>query len=52
MSTAAQAVVFAQAGKLDFRAVTLREPADDEVVVDISYSSMAGCRRYRTCATP
>jgi 3-hydroxyethyl bacteriochlorophyllide a dehydrogenase len=46
MSTAAQAVVFAQAGKLDFRAVTLREPADDEVVVDISYSSIsAGTER-------
>lgn len=44
--SAAQAVVFADAGKLDFRAVQLREPASDEVVVDTRYSSIsAGTER-------
>jgi 3-hydroxyethyl bacteriochlorophyllide a dehydrogenase len=42
----AQAVVFAEAGRLDFRPVTLREPAADEVVVDTHYSSIsAGTER-------
>lgn len=46
MSGGAQAVVFADAGQLDFRSVTLREPAADEVVVDIRYSSIsAGTER-------
>ena len=46
MSAAVQAVVFAQAGQLDFRPVTLRAPAADEVVVDIRYSSIsAGTER-------
>ncbi len=46
MSSGVQAVVFADAGQLDFRAVTLREPAADEVVVDIRFSSIsAGTER-------
>jgi 3-hydroxyethyl bacteriochlorophyllide a dehydrogenase len=46
MSSAAQAVVFAEAGRLDFRDVTLREPAADEVVVDTRFSSIsAGTER-------
>jgi 3-hydroxyethyl bacteriochlorophyllide a dehydrogenase len=46
VSGGVQAVVFAQAGRLDFRPVTLREPAADEVVVDIRYSSIsAGTER-------
>ncbi|GAC1537293.1 MAG: zinc-binding dehydrogenase [Candidatus Velthaea sp.] len=40
------AVVFAEAGKLDFRDVTLREPAPDEVIVRTHYSSIsAGTER-------
>jgi 3-hydroxyethyl bacteriochlorophyllide a dehydrogenase len=46
VSRAAQAVVFADAGRLDFRPVTLREPAGDEVIVAIRYSSIsAGTER-------
>ena len=46
MSSGAQAVVFAEAGQLDFRPVTLRQPIADEVVVDIRYSSIsAGTER-------
>jgi 3-hydroxyethyl bacteriochlorophyllide a dehydrogenase len=46
MSGGAVAVVFAAAGRLDFRAVTLREPAADEVVVDTRFSSIsAGTER-------
>jgi len=46
MSGSAQAVVFAEAGRLDFRDVTLREPAADEVVVETHYSSIsAGTER-------
>ncbi len=46
MSSGAQAVVFAQAGQLEFRPVTLREPAADEVVVDTHFSSIsAGTER-------
>ena len=46
MSSGAQAVVFAEAGQLDFRPVTLRQPSADEVVVDIRYSSIsAGTER-------
>lgn len=40
------AVVFAEAGRLDFRSVTLREPQPDEVVVDTRFSSIsAGTER-------
>ncbi len=46
MSADVHAVVFAQAGELAFRSVTLREPAADEVVVDVRYSSIsAGTER-------
>jgi 3-hydroxyethyl bacteriochlorophyllide a dehydrogenase len=46
MSADVHAVVFAQAGELAFRPVTLREPAPDEVVVDVHYSSIsAGTER-------
>ncbi len=46
MSAGAQAVVFANAGELQFRSVTLREPAADEVVVDTRFSSIsAGTER-------
>ncbi len=46
MSATAQAVVFADAGRLDFRDVTLREPDADEVVVATRYSSIsAGTER-------
>ncbi len=46
MSADVHAVVFAQAGELEFRRVTLREPAADEVVVDVRYSSIsAGTER-------
>jgi 3-hydroxyethyl bacteriochlorophyllide a dehydrogenase len=42
----ARAVVFAEAGRLDLRDVTLREPAADEVVVETRYSSIsAGTER-------
>jgi 3-hydroxyethyl bacteriochlorophyllide a dehydrogenase len=42
----ARAVVFAEAGRLDLRSVTLREPAADEVVVETRYSSIsAGTER-------
>jgi 3-hydroxyethyl bacteriochlorophyllide a dehydrogenase len=42
----ARAVVFAEAGRLDLRTVTLREPAADEVVVETRYSSIsAGTER-------
>ncbi len=42
----ARAVVFAEAGRLDLREVTLREPASDEVVVATRYSSIsAGTER-------
>ncbi len=37
----ARAVVFPEAGRLELRDVTLREPAADEVVVDTSYSSIS-----------
>jgi 3-hydroxyethyl bacteriochlorophyllide a dehydrogenase len=37
----ARAVVFAEAGRLELRDVTLREPAADEVVVDTSFSSIS-----------
>lgn len=37
----ARAVVFAEAGRLEMRDVTLREPAADEVVVDTSFSSIS-----------
>jgi bacteriochlorophyllide a dehydrogenase len=41
-----QAVVFAEAGRLDFRPVTLREATADEVVVDTRFSSIsAGTER-------
>jgi 3-hydroxyethyl bacteriochlorophyllide a dehydrogenase len=46
VSADVQAVVFAAAGRLDFRPVTLREPTADEVVVDTRYSSIsAGTER-------
>jgi 3-hydroxyethyl bacteriochlorophyllide a dehydrogenase len=46
VSSGVNAVVFADKGQLDFRPVTLREPAADEVVVDIRYSSIsAGTER-------
>jgi 3-hydroxyethyl bacteriochlorophyllide a dehydrogenase len=42
----ARAVVFAEAGRLDLRDVTLREPAPDEVVVETRFSSIsAGTER-------
>jgi len=42
----ARAVVFAEAGRLDLRTVTLREPAADEVVVETRFSSIsAGTER-------
>ena len=42
----ARAVIFADAGKLDFCDVTLRDCADDEVVVETRYSSIsAGTER-------
>jgi 3-hydroxyethyl bacteriochlorophyllide a dehydrogenase len=42
----ARAVVFADAGRLDLRDVTLRDPAPDEVVVATQYSSIsAGTER-------
>ncbi len=42
----ARAVVFAEAGRLDLRTVTLREPASDEVVVETRFSSIsAGTER-------
>jgi 3-hydroxyethyl bacteriochlorophyllide a dehydrogenase len=37
----ARAVVFAEAGRLELRDVSLREPGPDEVVVDTSYSSIS-----------
>ena len=37
----ARAVVFAEAGRLEMRDVTLREPGADEVVVDTSFSSIS-----------
>lgn len=37
----ARAVVFAEAGRLELRDVTLREPAADEVVVDTRFSSIS-----------
>ena len=37
----ARAVVFAEAGRLELRDVTLREPEADEVVVDTSFSSIS-----------
>jgi 3-hydroxyethyl bacteriochlorophyllide a dehydrogenase len=37
----ARAVVFPEAGRLELRDVTLREPGPDEVVVDTSYSSIS-----------
>lgn len=37
----ARAVVFAEAGRLELRDVTLREPGPDEVVVDTSFSSIS-----------
>lgn len=44
--SAVRAVVFAEAGQLDFRPVTLREPTADEVVVDTRFSSIsAGTER-------
>jgi 3-hydroxyethyl bacteriochlorophyllide a dehydrogenase len=46
VSGAVQAVVFAEAGQLDFRPVTLRAAAADEVVVDTRFSSIsAGTER-------
>jgi 3-hydroxyethyl bacteriochlorophyllide a dehydrogenase len=46
MSVPVVAVVFAEAGRLEFRPVTLREPAADEVVVDTRFSSIsAGTER-------
>lgn len=45
-STPTRAVVFAEAGRLDFRDVTLREPAGDEVIVATHFSSIsAGTER-------
>lgn len=42
----ASAVVFAEAGRLDFRAVTLRDAAPDEVIVKTHFSSIsAGTER-------
>ena len=42
----ARAVVFAEAGRLDLRDVSLREPGADEVVVETHYSSIsAGTER-------
>ncbi len=42
----ARAVVFAEAGRLDLRDVSLREPASDEVLVDTHFSSIsAGTER-------
>jgi 3-hydroxyethyl bacteriochlorophyllide a dehydrogenase len=42
----ARAVVFAEAGRLDLRDVSLREPASDEVVVETRFSSIsAGTER-------
>jgi 3-hydroxyethyl bacteriochlorophyllide a dehydrogenase len=37
----ARAVVFPEAGRVELRDVTLREPGPDEVVVDTSYSSIS-----------
>ena len=37
----ARAVVFPEAGRVELRDVTLREPAADEVVVDTSFSSIS-----------
>jgi 3-hydroxyethyl bacteriochlorophyllide a dehydrogenase len=37
----ARAVVFAEAGRLELRDVSLRDAADDEVVVDTRYSSIS-----------
>lgn len=46
MSSGVNAVVFADKGQLEFRPVTLREPAADEVVVDVRFSSIsAGTER-------
>jgi len=41
MSLTANAVIFADAGRLEMRQVTLREPGPDEVVVATSYSSIS-----------
>ena len=44
--SAARAVVFAEAGRLDFRNVTLRDCAPDEVIVETRFSSIsAGTER-------
>lgn len=41
MTLTANAVIFADAGRLEMRQVTLREPGPDEVVVATNYSSIS-----------